>query len=204
MKMVASTILCVRDPNVGFDKGRIEVHSFGSRFRARDHSTDTRSAVTSESARLLVQSSKRSERSAMNDEPDRRIVVPAADDPGGHHDACFAREPQLQLRLLSLLVEMGVKVSSPHAGHVVGHGRPLLDRLSRQAIHYGPVRLRRNVAIPFDELSNDFLIHIGHFVDDDSINGRTVDIQTTANLVDITILRSVSSEGDREAVNTTS
>jgi hypothetical protein len=113
MKIVASTILCVRDPNVGFGEGGIEVQSFGSRFRAGNHSADTRSAVTSESARLLVQSNKRSERSAMNDEPDGRIIVPAADDPGGHHDARFAREPRLQLRLLSVLVEMGMKVSGP-------------------------------------------------------------------------------------------
>ncbi len=102
----------------------------------------------------------------MNDEADRRIVVPATDDPGGHHDAGFAGEPRLQLSLLSVVVEMGVKVSGPHARHVVGHGRHLLDRLSRQAIHHGPVRLGSDVAIPFDDLSNDFLVHISHFVDD--------------------------------------
>ncbi len=90
MKIVPSTILRVRDPNVGFDEGGIEVHSFGSRFRAGNHSADTRLVVMSESARLLVQSNKRSKRSAMNHEPDGRIVIPAADDPGGHHDA---REP---------------------------------------------------------------------------------------------------------------
>ncbi len=36
------------------------------------------------------------------------------------------------------------------------------------------------------------------------IRGRTMDIRTTANFADITILRSVSWEGDREAVNATS
>jgi hypothetical protein len=36
------------------------------------------------------------------------------------------------------------------------------------------------------------------------MSGRTVDIRTTANLADITILRSVSSEGESEAVNATS
>ncbi len=59
-----------------------------------------------------------------------------------------------------------MRMSGPHACHVVGHGRHLLNRLSRQAIHHGPIRLGRNVTIPFDELSNDFLIHIRHFVDD--------------------------------------
>jgi hypothetical protein len=102
----------------------------------------------------------------LNDKPDGRIVVLAADDPGGHHDARFAQEPQLQLRLLSVFVEMGMKMSGPHACHVVGHGHHLLDRLSRQAIHHGPIHLGRNIAIPFDELSNDFLVHIGHFIDD--------------------------------------
>ncbi len=164
--MVASTILRVRDPKVGLGEGGIEVQSFRSRFRARNHSAGTRSAVTSESPGLLVQSNKRSERPAMNDEPDRLIVVPAADDPGGHHDARFARKPRLQLRLLSVVVEMGVKVSDPHARHVIGHGRHLLDRLSRQAIHHGHVRLERDVAIPFNELLNDFLVHVGHLVDD--------------------------------------
>ncbi len=101
----------------------------------------------------------------MNDEPDRRIVVSAPDDPGGDHDARFAREPRLQLCILSVVVEMGVKVSGPHARHVVGHGCHLLDRLSRQTIHHGPIRLGRNIAIPFDELSNDFLVHIGHLID---------------------------------------
>jgi hypothetical protein len=90
MKIVVSTILRVHDPNVGFGEERIKVQSFGSRFRARNHSADTRLTVMSKSARFLVQSNKRSERSAMNDEPDRRIVVPAADDPRGHHDARFA------------------------------------------------------------------------------------------------------------------
>jgi len=159
MKMVASTILRVRDPKVGLGEGGIEVQSFGSRIRVRNHFACTRSAVTGESPGLLVQSSKRSERAAMNDKPDRGIVVPAADDPGGHHDVRFARKPRLQLRPLNVVVEMGVKVSGPHARHVVGHGRHLLDRLSRQAIHHGPVRFGRDVAIPFDELSNDFLVH---------------------------------------------
>ncbi len=59
----------------------------------------------------------------MNHEPDGRIVIPVANDPGGHHDARFAQEPRLQLRLLDLLVEMGMKMSAPHACHVVGHGR---------------------------------------------------------------------------------
>jgi hypothetical protein len=66
MKMVASTILCVRDPNVRFGKGGIEVQSFSPGFSAGDHSADTRPAVTSEPTRPLVQSSKRSERCAMN------------------------------------------------------------------------------------------------------------------------------------------
>jgi hypothetical protein len=167
MKMVVTIILRVRDHNVGFGEGRIEVQSFCSRFRARNHLASTRSAILSESAKLLVQSSKRFERSAMNDEPNRRIVVPTTDDPGGHHDARFTREPGLQLRILNIVVvEMGVKVSDPHARHVVGHGHHLLDQLSRQAIHHGPVRLSGDVAIPFDELLNDFLVHIGHFVDD--------------------------------------
>ncbi len=102
----------------------------------------------------------------MKDEADLRIVVPAIDDLGDHHDARFAREPRLQLRLLSIVVEMGVKVSSPHARHVVGHGRHLLNRLLCQAKHHGPVHLESDVAIPFDDLSNDILVHIGHFVDD--------------------------------------
>jgi len=54
MKMVASTILRVRDPNVGFGEGGMEVQSFSPGFSAGDHSTDTRPAVTSEPARLLV------------------------------------------------------------------------------------------------------------------------------------------------------
>jgi len=93
MKIVPSTILCVRDPNVGFGEGGIEVQSFGSRFRVGNHFADIRSAVTSKSARVLVQRNKRSKRSAMNDELDRWIVVPTADDPGGHHDARFTQEP---------------------------------------------------------------------------------------------------------------
>ncbi len=115
MKIVPSTILRVRDPNVGFGKGGIEVQSFGSRFHVGKHSIDIRSAVTSESPRLLVQSNKRSKRSTMNDKPDGQLVVPTTDDPGGHHDTHFAQEPRLQLRLLSVLVEMGMKMSSPHA-----------------------------------------------------------------------------------------
>jgi len=102
----------------------------------------------------------------MNDELDGQIVVPTTNDPGGHHDAHFAREPRLQLRLLSVLVEMGMKMSGPHACHIVGHGHHLLDQLPCPAIHHGPIRLRRNVAIPFDELLNDFLVHISHFIDD--------------------------------------
>jgi hypothetical protein len=93
--VVASTILRVRDPNVGFGEGGIEVRSFTPGFSAGNHSIDTQSAVTSEPAKLLVQSSKRSERSTMNDEADRRIVVPATDDPCGHHDMRFAWEPWL-------------------------------------------------------------------------------------------------------------
>jgi len=99
MKIMSSIILRVCDLNVGFGEGGIEVQSFGSRFRARKHSVDTRSAVTSESTGLLVQSNKRSKRSAMNDEPDERIVVPATNDPGGHHDARFAQNcPGLKSR----------------------------------------------------------------------------------------------------------
>ncbi|CAM6079018.1 unnamed protein product [Sphagnum tenellum] len=93
MEMVAPTILRVRDPKVGLSEGGIEVQSFGSRIRARNHSACTRSVVTGESPGLLVQSNKRSERATMNDEPNQRIVVPAADDPGGHHDARFAQKP---------------------------------------------------------------------------------------------------------------
>jgi hypothetical protein len=95
MKIVPLTILRVRDPSVRFDEGRIEVQSFGPTFRVENHSIDTRSVVTSELARLLVQGDKRSKRSAMNDELDGRIVVPIIDDPGGHHDARFARKQRL-------------------------------------------------------------------------------------------------------------
>jgi len=166
MKIVPSTIFHVRDPNVGFGEGGIKVQSFDFRFCVGNHSADTRLAVSSESARLLVQSNKRSKRSTMNDEPDRRIVVPTTDDPGGHHDARFAREPQLQLCLLNILVEMGMKMNGPHACHIVGHGRHLLDRLPCPTIHHGPIRFGRNDVILFDELSNDFLVHISHFIDD--------------------------------------
>jgi hypothetical protein len=91
----------------------------------------------------LVQSNKRSERSAMNDEPDWPIVVPATDDLCGHRDARFAREPRLQLRLLSVVVEMGVKVSGPHACHIVGHGcrNPTLAKCGGEAQHLEKVRI---------------------------------------------------------------
>ncbi len=59
-----------------------------------------------------------------------------------------------------------MNMSGPHACHVVGYGRHLLDGLPCPAIHYGPIRLGRDVAIPFDELSNDFLVHISDFVHD--------------------------------------
>jgi len=64
------------------------------------------------------------------------------------------------------IVEMGMKMSDPHACHIVGHGCHLLDRSPCPTIHHGLIRLGRNVTIPFDELSNDFLVHISHFVDD--------------------------------------
>jgi hypothetical protein len=54
MKIVASTIFHVRDLNMGFGEGGIEVQNFGSRFRAGNQFANTWSAVTSESAKLLV------------------------------------------------------------------------------------------------------------------------------------------------------
>jgi len=59
-----------------------------------------------------------------------------------------------------------MKMSGPHACHIVGHGRHLLDRLPCPVIHHGPICFGRNDVIPFDELSNDFLVHINHFIDD--------------------------------------
>jgi hypothetical protein len=85
----------VYDPSVGFRKGQINVHSFRPRFLTGNHSVHTRSIVTSESTRLLVQNNKRSKRFAMNDEPDGWIVVPTPNDAGGHHNACFPQEPRL-------------------------------------------------------------------------------------------------------------
>ncbi len=54
MKIVASTIFHVRDLNMGFGEGGIEVQNFGSRFRAGNQFANTWSVVTSESAKLLV------------------------------------------------------------------------------------------------------------------------------------------------------
>lgn len=84
MKVMPLTNLCVHDPSVRFRKGRIEVHSFCPRFLARNHSTRTGSTVTGESTRPLVQGSKGSKRSTMDDEPHGWVVVAAPDDPGGH------------------------------------------------------------------------------------------------------------------------
>ncbi len=58
-----------------------------------------------------------------------------------------------------------MKMSTPNACHVIGDGCHSLDRLSCQAIHNGPIRLRRHIIIPFNKLSNDFVVHISHFVD---------------------------------------
>ncbi len=60
---------------------------------------------------------------------------------------------------------MGMKMSRPDASHIVRDGPHSLHGLSGEAIYDRPVRLRRHIAIPFDELSNDFIVHIVHFVD---------------------------------------
>jgi hypothetical protein len=90
MKVVPSIILGVHNPSVGFRKGGINVHSFCPGFLTGNHSAHTRLIITSESTRLLVQNSKRSKRSTMNDEFDGWIVVPTPDAPGGYQNISFA------------------------------------------------------------------------------------------------------------------
>ncbi len=57
---------------------------------------------------------------------------------------------------------MGMKTSRPDASHIVRNGRHSLHGLSSETIYDCLVRLGRHIAIPFDELSNDFIVH---FVD---------------------------------------
>ncbi len=92
MKVVASTILGVHNPSIGFYKGQINVHSFRPKFLTRNHFAHTKSIVASESTQLFVQSSKKSKRSTMNEERDGWIIVPTPDDPGGHQNTSFVRE----------------------------------------------------------------------------------------------------------------
>ncbi len=90
MKVVPSTSLGVHDPSVRFRKGQIKVHSFRPGFLAGNHSARTRSIVTGESTRLLVQGSKGSKRSMMDHEPHGWVVIAAPDDLSGHQDTSFA------------------------------------------------------------------------------------------------------------------
>ncbi len=68
--------------------------------------------------------------------------------------------------LLSVFFEIGMKMSSLDVGHIVRNGNHLFNRLLCEAIYDCPARLGRYVAIPFNELSNDFIIHIDHFIND--------------------------------------
>jgi hypothetical protein len=61
---------------------------------------------------------------------------------------------------------MGMKMGSLDARHVIGDRCHTFDRLSCQAIYDCLIRLGRHIAIPFDKLSNDFIVDINHFIDD--------------------------------------
>jgi hypothetical protein len=61
---------------------------------------------------------------------------------------------------------MGMKMNNLDVGHIIRNGCYSLHGLSCEVIYDDPVRLERYIAIPFDELLNDFIVHINHFVDD--------------------------------------
>ncbi len=99
---------------------------------------------------------------------------------------------------------MGMKMGSPDARHVIGDRCHTFDRLSCQAIYDCPIRLGRNIAIPFDKLSNDFIVDINHFIDDipnqRAHRGHPDDRERRGHHdLKVSLL-----EGDKEAVSVTS
>jgi hypothetical protein len=61
---------------------------------------------------------------------------------------------------------MGMKMGGPDQCHVIGDRCHAFDRLSCQAIYDCPIRLGSYIAIPSDNLLNDFIVNISHFIDD--------------------------------------
>ncbi len=87
----------------------------------------------------------------------------------------------------------------PHYWQWMPLAQHSFNKLSCEEIYDCPLCLIRYIAIPFDEL---FTLTISSTTY--PINRRTVDIRMMVNVMDITILRSISWDGDKEAIKVTS
>jgi hypothetical protein len=141
MENMLRVIISVHNPCISFQHHWwVKVHALCPRMYTKNNLTYTELPIINKLTKFFMQINKGFERSMMDENPNKRIVIPTSNHSSGDHDKRFTRYPWLYLCLLIIIIGMCMKMSTTNTWCIV-------HILSCEIINHGPTDKRRSIVV---------------------------------------------------------